>query len=80
MGKNYEVSRHDMVPEHEVIPGEKVEELLETYEIDVRQLPKILVNDPVAKEMETEPGDVLRVVRKSPTAGVAVSYRLVIER
>jgi len=80
MGKDYEVLKHELVPEHEVLPEEDVERLLEKYEIDQRQLPKLLASDPVAREMGAEPGDVLEVKRESPTAGESVTYRLVIEK
>lgn len=80
MGNGYEVAEHQLVPEHEVIPEEEVEDLLEEYDIDQRQLPKLLSNDPVVKELGAEPGDVLRITRTSPTAGTAEIYRLVIQK
>lgn len=80
MGNGYEVLKHELVPKHEKVSDEEVERVLEEYDIDVRQLPKLLSNDPVVKELDAAPGDVLRIVRESPTAGTAVAYRLVIEK
>lgn len=40
-------------------------------------LPKILDSDPVVKLIKARPGQVLRIVRKSPTAGESVYYRIV---
>ncbi len=79
MAKEYAVLKHELVPKHELLPEDEVEKLVHEYEIDVRQLPRILNNDPVVREMGGAPGDVLRIVRKSSTAGIAVVYRLVIE-
>lgn len=80
MGKDYKVLEHELVPSHEKLSEEEVAKVLETYDIDVRQLPKVLHNDPVVRDLDAEPGDVLKIVRDSPTAGEAVAYRLVIEK
>ena len=40
----------------------------------------ILGSDPVIKKIEAKPGDVLRITRKSQTAGETVYYRLVTEK
>lgn len=76
----YDVLEHDLVPDHEIVSEEEVEEVLEEYDVDVRQLPKLVSNDSVVKELGAEPGDVVRVGRESPTAGKAEIYRLVIEK
>ena len=70
---------HELVPKHEIMGEGDVEELLNTYKIRKEQLPKIKSSDPVVKEIKAEVGDVVRVLRKSRTAGKSISYRLVIE-
>jgi DNA-directed RNA polymerase subunit H len=42
-------------------------------------LPRILETDPAIKEMSPKPGDVVKIVRKSETAGESVYYRVVIK-
>jgi DNA-directed RNA polymerase subunit H len=69
---------HELVPKHEIMRPEEVRELLERYKITVNELPRILVSDPVVKELGANPGDVLRITRSSPTAGVATYFRLVV--
>jgi len=66
-----------MVPKHEVLTPKERKEVLETLGVDKEQLPLLRETDPVAKEIDAKPGDVLRIVRKSQTAGQAVYYRLV---
>jgi DNA-directed RNA polymerase subunit H len=69
---------HILVPKHEVLSKEEAEELLKTLNIQKEQLPKIKVDDPIAKEIGAKIGDIVRIARDSPTAGKSIAYRLVI--
>ncbi len=72
-----DILKHKLVPHHEILKEEEVEKLLKTYGIKKEQLPKILIDDPVVKAINAKEGDVIKIVRKSPTAGVSVAYRVV---
>ncbi|MFP4116652.1 MAG: DNA-directed RNA polymerase subunit H [Candidatus Aenigmatarchaeota archaeon] len=80
MAKDYSVTDHKRVPEHEVLGDEEKEELLEELGVKEQQLPKIYDTDPVVKEIDASVGDVLKIKRNSLTAGKALYYRLVIEK
>jgi DNA-directed RNA polymerase subunit H len=58
----------------------EIKSLLSTYHLTLEQLPKIYQDDPAVKAIKAKPGDVIRIVRESQTAGKAESYRLVIKR
>lgn len=73
------VKDHELVPEHVLLSAEEGETVLKTYGIEAPQLPKIHVSDPVAKEIGAKVGDIIRVVRRSPTAKQSIFYRLVID-
>ena len=78
--KEFNVLTHDLVPEHIILKEDEIKEVLEKFNITVEQLPKILEKDPAIKEIDGEPGDVVKIIRESPTAGVSLYYRLVVKK
>lgn len=66
---------HDLVPEHDIITEQEVIDVEKEYGIRREQLPKIKAGDPAAKAIGARPGDVIRIVRKSETAGRHIIYR-----
>lgn len=77
--KNVSVFDHLLVPKHTLLSQEEVEKVLNKYRIKPYQLPKIKDSDPAAMAIQAQPGDVIKILRKSHTAGEAVAYRYVIE-
>lgn len=67
--------QHDLVPKHEKISNEEKQALLEHYNITDKELPKITMDDPAIKHLQPQPGDVIKITRKSPTAGTTIYYR-----
>jgi DNA-directed RNA polymerase subunit H len=70
---------HELVPKHEIMLEGELKSVLGKFSIEKEQLPKIKVQDPVSKEIGATVGDVVKITRKSQTAGEADYYRLVIE-
>ena len=64
---------------HELLSPEEQEEVLKRYKTTRPQLPKILTSDPVVRKLGAKPGDIIKITRTSPTAGVTVYYRVVDE-
>ena len=75
----FNVMENYLVPRHSIMPQEEVDALLEKYGITITQLPKILMADPSAKAIGAKPGEVIMIERESPTAGLSIYYRLVVE-
>jgi len=74
-----DVTQHDLVPDHTVLDdAQEVEEVLEEYNVNKTDLPKIKDDDP-ALPGEADAGDVVRIERDSRTTDTAVVYRLVVE-
>lgn len=79
MPKAFDVMKHDLVPKHEVLSDADAQAVLAKYGVKPDQLPKILASDPVARAVRSRPGQILKISRKSPTAGEAIAYRYVVE-
>jgi DNA-directed RNA polymerase subunit H len=77
--KKIEIDKHELVPKHILLEEREKEEVLQKFGITVRQLPRISMEDPVIKEVNPKIGDVIKIVRKSPTAGESVYYRVVVK-
>jgi len=71
------VADHFLVPKHEIVPEEKVEEILKKYGTNLNNLPRVLKDDPSVVEIGAKKGDVVKITRSSLTAGRAIYFRLV---
>ena len=78
MKKTINVSKHILVPKHLKLSEKEKTNLLEKYDISIKQLPKILKNDPAIKDLNAKQGDIIKVIRQSPTAGEFIFYREVV--
>ncbi len=75
--KHPNILEHELVPKHEILSPEEALEVLKKLNIKPYQLPWISINDPVVKAIGAHPGDIIRIIRKSPTAGETIAYRYV---
>jgi len=73
------ILEHDYVPTHVKLSEEEVKRVLERYNIIPQQLPKILSTDPIVQIIGANPGDIIMIIRKSPTGGVSIAYRYVVQ-
>ncbi|MEM2025297.1 MAG: DNA-directed RNA polymerase subunit H [Desulfurococcaceae archaeon] len=78
MSKDPNILEHELVPKHEVVPPEEAIQLLKRLGIEPWQLPWISADDPVIKAIGAKPGDIIRIIRKSATAGVFIAYRYIV--
>lgn len=75
---SFDIFKHELVPKHEILTKDEVEELKKKYRIQPYQIPRIKASDPAAKMIGARPGDVIKIIRTSPTAGHSITYRYVI--
>jgi DNA-directed RNA polymerase subunit H len=75
----FDIFEHKLVPKHEILTQEEREKVLAEYRVKPYQLPQIKASDPAVKAIGAKPGDILRITRKSQTAGEHIAYRYVVE-
>ena len=71
--------QHELVPKHVLLKPEETKKVLQQYHIQPYQLPYIKTSDPAARSVGAKPGDIIKVIRKSQTAGESDFYRYVVE-
>jgi DNA-directed RNA polymerase I, II, and III subunit RPABC1 len=73
----FNVTKHELVPKHELITEEEKDTLMKRYNLESEdQLPIIKKTDPVAKYLGLKAGQVCRIIRRSETYGSYINYRL----
>ena len=77
MGK-FDVTKHELVPKHSKVSERETKEIFEKYAIELQNLPRIFKSDPALQNLDVKEGDIVKVARKSPTAGETVFYRRVV--
>ncbi len=80
----FEVMNHILVPEHRLLKPQEAEEVLKKYSISIEELPKIRRSDACVRSLELRVGEIprgsiIKIVRRSETAGISYAYRLVID-
>ncbi|HEV8386335.1 MAG TPA: DNA-directed RNA polymerase subunit H [Nitrososphaera sp.] len=73
------ISNHIYQPKHEIIPKREAEEVMRKFNARPGQLPYIMTSDKAIEDLDVRPGDIIKITRKSPTAGESVYYRYVVE-
>ena len=76
--KGLRLEKHVLIPVHKKLIETEKKKVLEMYNITFRELPNILVDDPSIQHLDVKEGDVIKIIRKSPTSGEFVFYRGVV--
>ena len=71
------ITKHYLVPKHEVINQSQKKELLAYYNIQTKNLPKILITDPISRYFGCKVGDIFKILRFDNNMKT-VSYRVVV--
>jgi DNA-directed RNA polymerase I, II, and III subunit RPABC1 len=74
----FNITKNYLVPQHILLTEEGKKEIYKKYSMsDNSKFQQILVTDPVAKYYAMKVGDLCKIIRPSPSAGIGISYRAV---
>jgi DNA-directed RNA polymerase subunit H len=74
-----EIKNHILVPKHEKCSETEKKAMLKRYDCELKDLPKISIDDAALYNLDVKPGDLIKITRISPTAGKTFFFRVVIE-
>ncbi|MEK7872372.1 MAG: DNA-directed RNA polymerase subunit RpoH/Rpb5 C-terminal domain-containing protein [Chloroflexota bacterium] len=66
-----DVAKHALVPKHSKLSDKEKEIVLAKYQINHKDLPKILISDPTIAKLDAKAGEVIKIERSSRTAGTS---------
>jgi len=62
--KEVPVNEHFLVPEHRKLSAEEKQQIMQKYDAEEKQFPKISIKDPAIKILNPEIGDMIEIRRK----------------
>jgi len=76
----FNISKHVLVPCHQICSSGEKSRLMKTYSVNRKQLPNICFNDPMVRYLGAQKGELIKITRDSDTmkGEKTISYRLVI--
>lgn len=74
----FNVTEHDLVPEHVVMTLEEKQEVLSKYKLKESQMMRIQQADPISRYYGLQRGQMVKIVKMSEAAGHYITYRLVV--
>jgi DNA-directed RNA polymerase subunit H (RpoH/RPB5) len=83
--QRFSVMSHQLVPTHILLNEKEEAEVLGRYKTTKDALPKIKRTDPCVQSLEAKAGEevrrgrIIKITRKSETAGVYITYRIVVD-
>jgi DNA-directed RNA polymerase subunit H len=77
--KDIKIVDHIYQPKHEILSKSEAELVFKKYNSKPSQLPYIMLSDKGIQGLNAQPSDIIKITRKSSTAGESVYYRYVVE-
>lgn len=76
--EKFDISQHGLVPLHIKLNEDEKKAVLEKLNVSEKQLPAVNEKDVMVKKLNAKVGDLIKIIRKSPTSGESVYYRVVV--
>lgn len=73
----FDIKSHIDQPKFELLSSSEMEQVKQEYNINEYTTNKYPPSDPIVKYFALRKGDIIRIIRSSPTSGEAINYRIV---
>lgn len=73
----FNIVEHMYVPKHILLSNDETGQILKEYGMQKREMPRILLSDPISRYYHAKIGQIFRIIRPSETSGYSVYYRIV---
>jgi DNA-directed RNA polymerase subunit H (RpoH/RPB5) len=71
---------HECSPKYEILSYEQKEEVINSYQLNKKQMKKMYDSDPASKYLNLKIGQVVRIIRSSLLTCNSVDYRIIIHK
>ncbi|XAR63520.1 DNA-directed RNA polymerase [Bertholletia excelsa] len=71
------ITKHIIAPKYEILTSEEKEKLLKNYQVEGKQLPRMLENDAISRYYGLQKGDMVKVSYNGAVTESLVTYRCV---
>lgn len=65
MGKKIDLQKHVFIPKHSKLSEKESEEFFKSHNFSKVQLPRILIKDPLVKQLDANVGDIIKIERET---------------
>jgi DNA-directed RNA polymerase subunit H (RpoH/RPB5) len=73
-----DISKHHLVPKHVLLTKEETIQIMDEYKLKKKDMPRIYVDDPMAKYLYAQKDEIIQIIRESTNSGYSSFYRLVV--
>lgn len=73
----FNIIEHMYVPKHILLSDAETNQILKEYNVQKKELPRILLSDPISRYYNAKIGQIFKIIRTSETSGYSVYYRIV---
>jgi DNA-directed RNA polymerase subunit H (RpoH/RPB5) len=73
-----DITEHDLIPKHILLSKEDADKLMNEYQIQKKDMGRILIDDPMARYLYAQKDDIIQIIRYSINSGYSTYYRLVV--
>jgi len=77
---SFNILEHKYVPEHILLEKEESKKIIEKYSLNISQLPRIYVSDPVIRFIGGMKGSIVKIIRTGYETGISIYLRIIISK